>query len=216
MSQKYNRSFHAPWSPGGTSDDKRSKSVDTLLNTPIIITEKIDGSNASLETEGCFARSHSGSPMHSSFDGLKALHATIRHKIPGGCQLFGEWAFALHSIAYSELPGYFLMFGVRENATWSSWEETEMWANEIEVPTVPVLFSGTVCSERELQDLTESLMLPASKCGGEREGVVVRVAGSFLDADFPNCLAKIVRASHVQTDTHWKHKTIVKNGLART
>jgi hypothetical protein len=42
----------------------------------------MDGSNASLEYDGCFAITHSGSSTYPSFDGLKALHASIKHKIP--------------------------------------------------------------------------------------------------------------------------------------
>ncbi len=109
-SPKYNRTFHLPWSPGATNDDKIATSVTNLLNTEIIITEKLDGSNTSLESDGCFARTHSGPPNHPSFDGLKALHAEVGFQIPSGMQLFGEWCFAKHSISYEELPGYFFAF----------------------------------------------------------------------------------------------------------
>src|SRR5574338_1632221 len=141
-SPKYNRTFHLPWSPGATNDDKIASSVEYLLKTPIVITEKMDGSNTSLEFEGCFARTHSGPPSHPSFDGLKALHAQIKHDIPSNFQLFGEWCYARHSIEYSALPDYFLLFNIRDTEynIWSSWEEVEEWSHEIGVPTVPVLF----------------------------------------------------------------------------
>jgi hypothetical protein len=217
-SPKYNRTFHLPWSPGGTSDDKIATSVDNLIGKPIIITEKIDGSNTSLETKGCFARTHSGAPSHPSFDGLKALHATLKHKIPANYQMFGEWCYALHSIAYNELPGYFLLFNIRElnevlPTIWLSWAEVKMWAEDIGVPTVPVLFEGIVKSESELKILTESFMKEASCCGGIREGVVVRLANQFQDNDFSNCVMKCVRANHVQTSDHWKDQEIIKNKL---
>jgi hypothetical protein len=216
-SPKYNRTFHLPWSPGATNDDKIAASVDSLLGVDIIITEKMDGSNTSLEFGGCFSRSHSGSPSHASFDGLKALHSAIKWQIPQGIQLFGEWCFALHSIAYQELPGYFLMFNVRDLNTpvpiWYSWEEVELWAEEINVSTVPVLFKGQVHSEKELKELVESFMIQTSRCGGIREGVVVRVARSFQDSEFSQCVMKCVRANHVQTSEHWQNQEIVKNKL---
>ena len=216
-SPKYNRTFHIPWSPGGTSDDKRAASVDSLIGVPIVITEKMDGSNTSLEADGCYSRSHAGTPTHKSFDGLKALHATIKYEITGNTQLFGEWCYAQHSISYSELPGYFMLFGVRyldePDYFWSSWEEVEMWAEEIHVPTVPVLFKGTVNSEKELRELTESLMIQPSVCGGIREGVVVRLAQGFDEDQFSQCVMKCVRANHVQTSEHWKDQEIIKNKL---
>lgn len=221
-SPKYNRTFHFPWSPGATNDDKITTSVDNLIGKPIVITEKIDGSNASLEAAGCFARTHSGPPTHPSFDGLKALHAQIRYKIPEGIQLFGEWCYALHSIAYSELPHYFMLFNVREigietdqnlHAIWYSWEEVEMWAGEIGVPTVPVLFKGQVSSEKELKTLIDSFMNQPSACGGIREGVVARVQSEFDENDFDSNVLKCVRANHVQTSEHWKDQEIVRNKL---
>lgn len=216
-SPKYNRTFHMPWSKGATNDDKIATSMDKLIGVPIVLTEKIDGSNTSLETAGCFARTHSGPPTHASFDGLKALHASIKYKIPNLVQLFGEWCFARHSIEYNELPGYFLLFNVRElnpiNSLWLSWDEVEMWAEEIGVPTVPVLFKGTVASEKELQQLVESFMNQPSACGGIREGVVARIAQGFSDNNFSQCVMKCVRANHVQTSEHWKDQEIIRNKL---
>jgi hypothetical protein len=216
-SPKYNRTFHFPWSKGATNDDKIAATVNSLINAPIIISEKMDGSNASLESTGCFARTHASAPTHASFDALKALHATIKYKIPNKYQLFGEWCYAKHSIEYSSLPGYFLLFNVRDlNSTlnmWLSWEEIELWAKKIGVPTVPILFKGTVSSEKELKKLVESLMIKPSVCGGIREGVVVRVQNAFADHAFSSSIMKCVRANHVQTSTHWTTQEIIKNKL---
>jgi len=216
-SLKYNRTFHLPWSKGATNDDKISNDISHLINTQIIITEKIDGSNTSLERDGCFARTHSGPPTHASFDGLKSLHATIKYKIPKGLQLFGEWCFAKHSIEYDALPGYFLLFNARDlNDSpyyWDSWELVELWAEEFEIPTVPILFKGKVSSENELKELTESFMIEPSMCGGIREGVVVRTASGFLDSEFSTHVLKNVRENHVQTSTHWREQEIIRNKL---
>lgn len=213
--QKYNRTFHLPWSKGVSNDDKIIESISSFINTPIVISEKLDGSNTSLENKGCFSRSHSGPPTHESFDEFKVLHATVKHKIPEQIQLFGEWLYALHSIEYNELPAYFMLFNVRDILTdeWLSWEDVEMWAEEVEVPTVPVLFKGTVSSEKEFKELTESFMIQPSLCGGIREGVVVRVASNFSDNYFASNVAKCVRKDHVTTSTHWIHQKIVKNKL---
>jgi RNA ligase len=205
-----------PWSPGGTNDDKRATSVDKLIGVPILLTEKMDGSNTSLEQGGCFARTHASAPTHKSFDQLKVLHAQIGFQIPSNMQFFGEWCYAKHSIHYSELPGYFLLFGIRELEDpmfWCDWAEVEDCAEYFKLSTVPVLFKGIANSEKELKELVESLMIQPSVCGGIREGVVARVQREFTDNEFSECLLKCVRANHVQTSVHWKDQEIIKNKL---
>lgn len=208
--------MHLPWSKGATNDDKIATDLSSLINVPIVISEKFDGSNTSLETDGCFARTHSGPPNHPSFDALKALHARIKYGIPNNIQIFGEWCFALHSIAYDSLPGYFLMFGIRELGSfpfWYSWGELEEWAAELGLPTVPVLWRGAVATESELQAITESLVKEPSVCGKTREGVVVRIENGFSDEDFSKSVMKWVRKDHVQTSDHWKDQEIIRNKL---
>lgn len=218
-SPKYNRTPHLPWSPGKGDDDKVASSVSSLLNRPIIITEKMDGSNTSLEKDGCFARTHASAPKHESFDALKALHASVAFSIPAYMQLFGEWCYARHSIEYTELPNYFMLFGIRYLNTkqlfWGSWAEVAVWAGKLHIPTVPVLFTGTATTEKELQHIVEVLAAEPSICGGQREGVVVRLMSSYSDTAFPNSIMKWVRKDHVQTTEHWKDQEIVKQGLKR-
>lgn len=214
-SPKYERTFHFPWSPGGTSDDKRMLDVSGLLKTEVVFTEKMDGSNVCMEAEACFARTHSGPPDHPSFSAFKQLHATVKSKIPNYLQVFGEWCWALHSIPYSALPTYFLMFGVRDlrTMTWGSWEEVTMWAEELGVSTVPELRRAVLDTEEELRYSCEELAALPSLCGGQREGLVVRVTREFSNEDFPKLIGKMVRANHVQTSGHWRNQEIVKNKL---
>jgi len=175
-----------PWSKWATNDDKIATTVDKLIGVPIVLTEKMDGSNTSLEREGCFSRSHAGAPTHASFDLLKAIHSHIKMAIDPGLQLFGEWCFARHSIEYSELPSYFFLFGIRDvnENIWYHWEDVQCYANLISAVTVPILFEGVVSSEKELQQLVESFMNQPSACGGIREGVVARVQREFKDNEF--------------------------------
>lgn len=215
-SPKYPRTYHLPWSLGKSSDDKVMKDVSNLIGIDLVITEKMDGSNVCIERRDCFARTHSGSPNHPSFDAFKQLHASIKHKIPEGYQVFGEWCYALHSIPYTSLPGYFLMFGLRDtktkSMTWASWEDVELWVEELQLPTVPVLKLASVESIEKLRILTESLAAQPSVCGGEREGLVVRAARGFYDGDFSKYVAKFVRKDHVASnDEHWKKGIIIKN-----
>ncbi len=215
MSQKYPRTFHLPWSPGGTSDDKRMHDVSELIGTPLIITEKCDGSNLTYTRRHVFSRSHSGPPGHPSFDLAKATHARIGHLLSENLSVFCEYCYALHSIAYEALPDFSLVFGVRddERGLFWDWEMVEAQAADLGLPTVPVLFRGTVGSEEELRDITMRLCKEPSVLGGQREGIVLRVAGAFLENTFSLKVAKWVRKDHVQTDDHWLHQAIVPRDL---
>jgi hypothetical protein len=44
---------------------------------------------------------------------------------------------------------------------------------------------------------------------------VVRLSDEFLDHRFHMSVAKWVRMNHVQTDQHWSHQEIVRNGLKK-
>lgn len=215
MSEKYFRTFHLPYSPGGTNDDKRIASDQHFTGREIVVTEKMDGSNVCLTHKAVFARSHSKLPTHSSFDPLKALHAKISHLIPEDYSLFGEWCFAVHSIEYTALPAYFMLFAIRDDSTdiWLSWNHVEFHAQKLELTTVPLLWGPAELTTCKLQSLVEVAVEQPSKGGAPGpEGVVVRLAGAFQDPS--KSIAKWVRKDHVQTDDHWSHKAIQKNRLA--
>lgn len=216
MSAKYPRSFHLPWSPGGTSDDKRLADVSALVGAEIVVTEKCDGSNLTYTRRGVFARSHAGPPAHASFDLAKATHGRIAHLLSADVSIFCEYCYAVHSIAYDALPSYSLVFGVRDDVSglWWDWDMVAAQAREVGLPTVPVLFRGSVASRAELESLTNRLAREPSALGAAREGVVVRVAGAFDDRDFARSLGKWVRKGHVTTDEHWLHMAIVPQRLA--
>ena len=200
---KYARSFHLPWSLGTTSDDRISKSVDSLVGINIVITEKLDGSNTAFTKNGVYGRSHvefTRNPWDiKSWD----IWNRISRNIDEDVYIFGEGMYGIHSIEYSNLKSYFYIFGVRDNNIWISWDQVEEYSYLLDIPTVPVLFKGVVSSEKELKDLTESLSKEPSALGGLREGIVVRNADIFHNDDFSDNLMKWVRKGHVQTDQHW-------------
>lgn len=213
-STKYPRIQHLPWSPGTATDDRRMPDTTALLDRPLVITEKLDGSNLCMTSGDLFARTHAHAPRHASFDMAKRLWAGFRLRIPAEHSVFGEWLYARHSIEYRALPGYFIIFGVREDMTgaWLSWDQTIRLASDLGLPAAPVLWTGQVRTDDELRGRVEGLAGQPSSFGGDREGVVVRLAGPITDFDVS--VAKWVRAGHVQTDEHWSAQPIVRNGLA--
>ena len=55
---KYNRTYHLPFSPGTTNDDRINYDWQGILDHELVITEKLDGENTCLKTSGVYARSH--------------------------------------------------------------------------------------------------------------------------------------------------------------
>lgn len=220
MSAKYPRMPHLPWSPGCSRDDRIIESVYPFLNTRIVITEKMDGSNVCLTHDTVYARSHNGPPTHPSYDWIKAHHAKIRHNIEPGYSIFGEYCYAKHSIYYNALPGYFMVFGIRDDSDghWFGYSQTEGLVDMmLDLPMVPHMWEGApplIQTEEDLRLLVESLMDRPSACGMEMEGLVIRVEDVIHPSKFSTHVAKYVRADHVQSDDHWTNGPIVKNGLA--
>lgn len=213
---KYPRTPHLPWSPGNTSDDKVSDSVDTLIGINITITEKLDGSNTAITKNGVYGRSHVDFTRNQWDAKSWEIWNIINRDINDDVYIFGEGMYGIHSIEYSSLESYFYIFGIRDNNIWISWEEVDEYSYLLDLPTVPVLFKGIVNSEKELKDLTESLIKKQSKLGGPIEGIVVRNAEMFHNDDFSKNVMKWVRKGHVQTGIHWTRnwkKASIKNNL---
>jgi hypothetical protein len=201
---KYNRTYHLPWSPGSTNDDRISDNVESLLGTEIVITEKLDGENCGMTDEGVYARSHATFTTSPWSREVRQLHKlSVEDELGDGVFLFGENMEGIHSIEYTNLESYFYIFGIRDNDIWIPWEKVEEYSYLLDIPTVPVLFKGVVNSFKELQQIVEDLVSKPSELGGQREGIVVRTAGMFHNDDFADNVMKWVRKGHVQTDVHW-------------
>jgi RNA ligase len=204
---KYSRTFHLPFSPGLTKDDRQLKDTSHFDGKEVVITVKMDGENTTLARDYLHARSLYSQP-HPSQNWVKNLHAKIAYDIPEGWRICGENLFAKHSIKYDNLVSYFYVFSVWNDSNCClGWDETCEWAELLEIPTVPVLYRGIWNEE-----LAKKLHKPVFD-GNECEGFVVRLADGFPYSAFRKSVAKWVRASHVGTDNHWKYKAITKNEL---
>lgn len=207
MRVKYPRTFHLPWSPGMTSDDKVLRSVSGLLSREVVVTEKVDGENTSLYRTGFHARSLD-SRHHPSRDWLAQYHATFAHDIPENWRVCGENLYARHSLSYTNLPSFFLGFSVWDDQNRClSWDDTLEFFELLGITPVPVLMRGHL-TEADLLALAKGLDLD------RQEGFVVRPTAAFSYDDFNTHVGKYVRPGHVQTDKHWAHQAIVPNQLA--
>lgn len=213
---KYPRTYHLPFSPGASSDDKRLMGdwFKYYKGKLIILTEKLDGENTCLCKRGVYARSHTSETRSgwsiNLWDPRYGFYNNIKDLISDDEYLYGENLYGIHSIEYNKLENYWHLFAVRNSKRWYSWDEVVEFSNllvvhewSLEGVTVPELWRGTVNTESELKELVLKYAEMPSKYGDTREGIVVRVADSFPIDEFKNNVCKYVRANHVQTDKHW-------------
>jgi hypothetical protein len=211
---KYPRTYHLPWSPGATKDDRVMDEVP-FDGREVVITEKMDGENTTMYRDHIHARSLD-SGYHVSRNWVKNLHGKIAHEIPHGWRLCGENLAAKHSIHYNNLPGYFLLFSIwNDKNECLSWQETEEWAELLDQPLVPVVMKPQLWTEALEKTLPQThLGRFSSPYAEESEGYVIRVTRRFSYGEFRNSVGKYVREGHVdETRHHWKNKLMVPNYL---
>lgn len=203
---KYPRTYHLPWSPGLTDDDRVMPDTSQLENSQIVVTLKMDGEQTTIYSDGFSHARSIDSGSHPSRDWVKALAGQVGPQLPTGWRICGENLWAKHSILYHGLPSYFLVFSIWNGLTCLSWYETEEWAHLLDLHTVQRL-------QGESFNTLPSLG-PAVASQGQ-EGYVVRVADSFHYRDFRTKVGKYVRAQHVHTHGHWMREQIVRNEIAK-
>ena len=210
MSNKYPRTYHIPWSPGATSDDKKEP-LDWFYGygfpgTEIVITEKLDGEGIHFTNYDVYARSD-GAPTRSPWSrnlwDTDGLLWKVRDKISPDEIVYGENLYGEHSIHYDRLPAYFFAFACRNGNWWFPWDDVVLMAEILQVPTVPVLWRGVIETEPQLKRLVAQFMTEPSTYGDTKEGVVMRKVDGFDNDDFSKNVVKYVRENHVQTDQHW-------------
>lgn len=214
VSRKYGRTYHYPFSPGTTSDDRINRNYwDAVSRLDTVIhTEKLDGENNCLSKYGVFARSHAAPTVSPWTAFLREKWQLIRRDL-GDYEIFGENLYAIHSIQYPAIESHYFVFGVREQDEWLSWEETEFVAAAFDLPVVPVLgecsdFSDRENYERQILELVKQPSVfgsldPQSGIPCTREGIVTRHKNGYSVSDFQDHVFKYVRKGHVKTDEHW-------------
>lgn len=200
-SLKYPRTYHFPFSPGTTSDDRIKHDWQSLLKQELVITEKLDGENTCLKMEGVFARSHAAPTLNPWAKNMWTIWENTKNSL-GHLEVFGENLYGLHSIEYARLESYFYVFAIREKGKWLSWDDVVLYAHALDLPTVPVLARGHF-SEQDIKNTIHKALTEGSALEGECEGIVCRLAETFDNETFSQSVLKYVRKNHVKTDEHW-------------
>lgn len=213
LSRKYGRTFHYPFSPGTTSDDRINHDYwsNLKLIKEVVHTEKLDGENTCLNQYGVFARSHAAPTRHPWAQYLKERWNLIKNDL-GDLEIFGENVYAIHSIQYLEIEHHFYVFGVRYLDKWLSWDEVKFYAAMLDFPTVPILSKVEPLAQNKFEESVLKLVQQTSvfesidvhsqvEC--TMEGIVSRNSNEYLVEDFKKNVFKYVRKDHVKTDEHW-------------
>ncbi|KFK92664.1 MULTISPECIES: RNA ligase family protein [unclassified Serratia (in: enterobacteria)] len=215
VQRKYGRTYHYPFSPGTTSDDRINKKYwqDMQLINLLIHTEKLDGENNCLNQYGVFARSHAAPTVSPWTRQIRQRWQQIKNDL-GDIELFGENVYATHSIEYRALEQDFYLFAVRCKDIWLSWEEVRFYAALFDFACVPEL---ALSDQRQTEaEYRASIIEQAGEAGCfaphdvhtglpcSMEGIVTRNAAEFPVAQFSHNVFKYVRKNHVKTDRHWR------------
>ena len=213
ISRKYGRTYHYPFSPGTTSDDRINHDywAGVKGSHSIIHTEKLDGENNCLSRLGVFARSHVAPTTSSWTRAIRERWELLKNDL-GELEIFGENLYAIHSIEYRKLIDHYFVFAIRDKDMWLSWEEVKFYAAMFDLQTVPELkvsepvdeasFRKEVIALAGENSVFESFdILTGNSC--TREGVVSRYSQEYPVDEFAHKVFKYVRKGHVKTDEHW-------------
>lgn len=217
ISEKYSRTYHFPFSPGTTSDDRIQHEYWKHLSAipQLVHTEKLDGENNCLSRYGVFARSHVAPTTSPWTESIRRYWQSIKHDL-GNLEIFLENVYAIHSIAYRDLEHHFFVFAIREHDRWLSWEETCFYAAMLDLPVVPEIkrFDSPVIQadfERDVLEIVKGAgaFVAQDAATGKpvtMEGIVTRNADAYPVDAFARNVFKYVRKGHVKTDEHWTRK----------
>ncbi len=175
-----------------------------FVDVPVVVTEKLDGSNILLHNRKTYGRSVS-TPSEGKWTAMVKKHHAWKVTEPD-VFLYGEDVYGIHSIEYGAVreDHTFYAFSRRDaTGAFAPFSEVRAYAEQKNIPIVPILFHGIFGSIAEVRKFLLHAHAEASVLGGEREGVVLRLACGFPESEFQYSVCKSVRIDHVQSTTHW-------------
>lgn len=229
---KYPRTPHL-FGSQGTDDDKHmgeSESLAFIQDPSLIVEEKIDGTNVGIHfsEDGQLILQCRGhlitEGMHPQYDLFKQWATVKRHELESRLAnrylLFGEWAYARHSVAYRKLPHYFFEFDIfdKEAAEFLDLAARLELLDGSGIHTVPVIHQGPV-TRKQLTQLIGPSQYDShfdNPLSGQADNLM---EGIYLRTEADGKVtgrAKFVRPEFVEKvkqSTHWQQQAMVPNQL---
>lgn len=214
---------HIVWLAQGEPRDDKVLSLTeakSLLAGEVVVEEKLDGANLgfSLGADGILRAQNRGQylaePHAGQFARLPAWLAQhgddVAAVLTPDLMLFGEWCAARHSLDYSALPDWLMVFDVYDRKVGKFWstQRRNALASTMELTTVPELNRAKLT----LAQLKSLLTTQFSRYrAGPVEGIVIRRES----ADWCEGRAKLVRPDFTQAiGEHWSKRGIEWNRLS--
>jgi phosphoglycolate phosphatase-like HAD superfamily hydrolase len=196
--RKYPRTPHIQGSRFQHGDyDLEAVPFAEIAGKPLIVEEKVDGSQAgiSFEDEKLMLQSRGhylrGGPRERQYDLLKqqmnSIVDELYYVLDERYVMYGEWLYAKHSVYYDALPDYFMEFDIYDKQTdtfLSEQRRMDLLASRsginLPITSVRVLYRGAVNSLDELK----AMIGPSAFVTNRRKDNLVDVAKTLgLDVD---------------------------------
>lgn len=186
---KFPRTPHITGSKATNDDIFAHFSPDFLTSTQFVATEKMDGSNVTIDRKGAYARN--GSTTNADwFYPARDTYYRIGHLIDDGITIAGELLSWRKCIPYEGLPGEFMVFSVIDGDTVLPWNDVVEYAQLLELPVVNVLARGYY------EDVVNTSMRKLNTRERDMEGFVMRNQDAFPISEYADNVAKFVGAWH--------------------
>lgn len=224
MSDAFHKFPHTPhllWlGEGAPREDKRLSTGEAreFLEGPVIVEEKVDGANLGLslgpdgrvraQSRGNYlAPGRSHAQWNPLWPWLAQREESLATALGGKLMLFGEWTYALHTIAYTSLPAWFLAFDIYEPESDRFWSvaRRDALVEKLGIHTVPEVFRGRLALNQ-----VAGLIGPSHAGAPRMEGLYLRrEKDGYLQQR-----AKVVGAEFKQQiEEHWTRRALVANRL---
>ncbi len=186
--------------------------IESMLSGEIFVEEKIDGANLGFRlnptTNSIIAQNRSHYVCSTSHPQFKKLDQWIEsNKIhltnilsQGNYIIYGEWLYSKHSINYTKLPDWFIMFDLYDVDTNTFFSRTyvEKIIKGTGITLVPLIFKGKTTLDK--------LKILAQQTKSQYYDGIVE--GIYIRSHDPNysklkLRAKIVRQDFISGDEHW-------------
>ena len=195
--------------------------IGALLDGPVVVEEKVDGSQFSFGLFGDELKLRSRGRVFSVHDADNLFHAAVatvlelRDRLHEGWTYRGEYLRTPrhNTLAYGRVPAkHIILFDINVgNEKYVDRRGLEEEAGLLGLEPVPVLYTGPLTDVEVLRDL---LALP-SVLGGEIEGVVVKNHHRF-GADGKALMGKYVREDFKErNDKAWKQANPKKGDVVQ-
>lgn len=214
---------HLAWlSPDSPREDKVFSAAEAaaFLCAEVVLEEKVDGANVgiSVDAAGEIQVQNRGQYLSPPFTGqfvrlnswLAQREEAIFDALGEHLMLFGEWTAAVHSLGYSRLPDYFLLFDVYDRQAKKFWSTSRrsVLAEQLNLRVIHCVGDGTY----SLSTLKKMVLdMPSAYVSvGVAEGIYLRRE----DESWLLERAKLVHPDFVQNiGEHWRRRILTLNHI---